>query len=152
MASIRVPQQAESLLCYCSANSSIKDKNIIFDTYAQLTAFAAAAGFYAVEKHGRELPKLVEFLEQPNPIELEIFINRELFTPLTSIAIAHTKSIEILSDQPAFCKLIERYATAGFILLKEMLHENGSPNFVTGLARLLEEAAEEDLVTTSEFI
>lgn len=152
MATIRVPEQAQSLLVYCRAYSSVKDNKTVFDTYAQFTTFAASMGYYYVEKYGRDLPQLPEFLKNPNPIELDIFINRGLFTPLTSIAIAHTGSTEILSDHDVFCRLIERYATVGFIAQEELLEESGSPNFATSLARLLQEAAEEELGAISDFI
>ena len=131
MARVRVPLNAESLLTFM-----IKDvrpsPEALFPTYANLIVFAASVGFDA-----KKFDRAPSFMKaNPEPIDVEVFRNRGLYSFLQMLTIAHEEGHDTTSNDDRMAEVIEGYASAGFGIMKKWYDETGGsdPVFVQKLA------------------
>jgi len=93
-----------------------------FETYADVTIFAAAYG----GKHQRYIPITTGISQDPAPISLEIFLSRGYESALKLIAITYSQDTALLSPydvqaQAQRIRLIEGLANGGLELLEDEL-------------------------------
>lgn len=140
MARVRVPLSAEPLLTFM-----VKDlrpsPEAFFPTYANMIVFAASVGFDA-----KKFDRAPSFLKSnPEPIDVEVFRNRGLYSFLQMLTIAHEEGHEAASNDDRLATVLEGYASAGFGIMKHWYEETGGsdPVFVQKLAgEILQRSAE----------
>ncbi|MBE9223695.1 DNA phosphorothioation-associated protein 4 [Cyanobacterium stanieri LEGE 03274] len=92
----------------------------VFDTYADVMAFAAAVG----KKYDYRLP-LETIAQEPNPISYDIFISRGYDLLVDVLTIMTMGNLDFLSDenssQERRITLFEQYANGGLSYLQEQL-------------------------------
>jgi dnd system-associated protein 4 len=134
MATIQIPESAETFLNYCKPWASARD-DACFSNYAEMVLFAASLGYKISNGQRRKPP--INFLKQPNPIDLMVFKNQGLFPAMLLICLATTKSHAIARQEERIVELIESFADAGFKELSEILRESTPADFIFSLARLV---------------
>lgn len=110
MPSIRIPRSAEPLLPLCRKHEEPWD-NACFDTYADLIIFAASFGFQSLA--GRKPDEPQAYLKHPNPIDLAVFKNQQLFPSILLMALAAEGDSGIVRDEEDMCRLVEGYVCVG---------------------------------------
>jgi len=123
MTDIRIPKEAAPLLPYCRPSLNSRS-NACFDTYADFIIFVASYGFYKTGKDGNQA--VSEFLDQPYPVDIDIFKNRNLFPQILFLGISLTGSHKIVTDEERLARMIENYAFQGCRELNELLKKNYS--------------------------
>jgi hypothetical protein len=112
----------------------------IFDSYAEATTFAASLG-YSICGTARPSPVL-ETLMTPNPIDLQIFKNGNLYPQLLHLCLVVTKDTSIVRDENKICGIIEDYADIGFQKMLKILEEYKEEGFTVELSNELLNAQE----------
>jgi dnd system-associated protein 4 len=141
MARIRIPIEAQPLLRFCDRNEPHED-NACFSTNADMVIFAAGYGFHRL---GKQPPSgCSAFLSSPEPIDLDVFRNRQLFPLILLLGMTVAGNYEIARQEERLATLMENYAAAGFAALAKKLENSTPQEFHIDMARLLEEAAEDD--------
>ena len=118
MASIKIPQTAEPILCFC-ATSKDSGPYEIFQTYAEAITFAAALGYYLL--NGVKPGKVTKPLESIEPIHLDVFRNQDMLPVLLAIGLASDNNHAIAKDESRLCAIIEGYAQEGFLHMAKLL-------------------------------
>lgn len=111
MATIRIPEAAESLLSFCRTSAS--DGPHIWETYADMIAFLAAYAY----GHGEPTSPKPRFGRGGNPIDLGVFRSRGLYPLLLTLAIAEKRDWLVAKGSDEVAAITERYAEAGARLL-----------------------------------
>jgi len=109
MPAIRFPSSALPLLALCKGHG----ENYIFRTYADFINLMVAYGFHLHDKQGQKIPNKPTFVDSPNPINLEVFENRGLYSLFIMLALAYDDSRQVAEDEEQLTSLIERYAYLG---------------------------------------
>jgi hypothetical protein len=117
MATIRFPASAVPLLPLCKGHGG----NYIFRTYADFVGFVAAYGFHLSTDEGFRAKHKPRFVDTPNPIDLEVFENRNLYSNLLIMALAHPEGLKRAEDESAIAEAIENYAAIGAEVLADNL-------------------------------
>lgn len=117
MPTIRLPKSAEPLLQFCRRSADPSD-NACFETFADLTVFAAACGFHRL--HGRQPAEPKDYLTGTSPIDLGIFKDRGLFPNLLLIGLGSEGKPDIARDEERLCRVVEAFADVG---CKYLAHE-----------------------------
>ena len=118
MASIKIPQAAEPLLCFC-ATSKDSGPYEIFETYAEATTFAAALGYHLL--NGVKPGRVTSFHASTEPVPLDVFRNNNMLPVLLAIGLAVDNSHAIAKDESRLCAIIEGYAQEGFLHMAKLL-------------------------------
>jgi hypothetical protein len=79
-----------------------------------MLTFAICFGYYLSETQGVRVPEKVEFLKNPNPIDMRIFRTNELYPQLLTIGLAVSESHVVAINEQSLAELVERYASVGF--------------------------------------
>jgi hypothetical protein len=109
MPAIRFPSSAVPLLPLCKGHG----ENYIFRTYADFINLMVAYGFHLHSEQGQKIPNKPTFVDNPNPINLEVFENRGLYSTFVMLALAYDDSRQVAEDEEQLTSLIERYAYLG---------------------------------------
>lgn len=109
MPAIRFPASAVPLLPLCKGHGD----SCVFRTYADLIAFLSAYGFQLVVHEGQKLITKPDFVTAPNPIDLDVFENRNLYSNLLIIALAQPEGLALAEDDLRISNMIEAYAATG---------------------------------------
>ena len=145
MATIRVPQEAQSLLSLCRKHTCGPTETPgppCFETYADLLVFAAACGFHEIK--GKAPNRKSKFLDSPNPIDLQIFKNDRRFPQILLIALATSRDQNVVRDEETICRLIEDFAAVGcFHINRTLSAKPGSPPHLV-IANLLVGSSEKE--------
>ena len=128
MSQIRMPANAEKLLPFCRPWPH-RTENTCFDSYAQMITFASGVGYSKLT--GRRAPECKKFLDQPHPIDIEIFKNLQ--------TIAVTKKHQSTKDDKLICGLAENYAAVGFEHMIVLLDGSSMEEFPVEVARMIVE-------------
>lgn len=72
-----------------------------------------AYGFHLHSEQGQKIPNKPTFVDNPNPINLEVFENRGLYSTFVMLALAYDDSRQVAEDEEQLTSLIERYAYLG---------------------------------------
>jgi hypothetical protein len=126
---IRFPAPAVPLLPLCKGHG----EGFVFRTYADLIGFLAAYGFTLSADEGEALPAKIEFTNNPNPIELDIFSNRGLYSNFLMIAMRYESWRGYSEDDDMLCKLIEKHVAVGAIHLTRQMGELVDPLILANL-------------------
>lgn len=111
MASIRIPESAESLLPFCRTSGTTGPH--VWETYADMISFLAP---YAYGKG--EVPATnPRFMKAGNPIDLGVFRSRGLYPVLLTLAIVERRDWLVAKAPDEIAAVAERYADAGAKLL-----------------------------------
>lgn len=137
MSQIRIPANAERLLPFCRPWHH-RNENTCFDSYAQMITFASGVGYSKLA--GQRPPECKKFLDQPHPIDIEIFKNLQLLPVLLLLTIAVTKKHQSTKDDKLICGLAENYADAGLERMVALLDGSSTEEFPIEMARLIVEA------------
>jgi hypothetical protein len=121
MPAIRFPSSAVPLLPLCKGHG----ENAIFRTYADLIGFLAAYGYKLCADLSWRAEPAPELSNKINPIDLDVFQNREILSSFTMIQIAQGASIEGAADEGALCEKIESYASLGAEHLSAAMNRGG---------------------------
>ena len=119
----------------------------IFQTYADITIFAAAIGM----RHCKKIPLQEISQSEPAPISMEVFISRGYEWVINLIAIAHTGDTTILATDNSEMEaqritILEEYANGGLAKLREELR--GAVDYTERLLLIL--SSERFPLTTTE--
>jgi hypothetical protein len=109
MPAIRFPASAIPLLHLCKGHG----ENYIFRTYADFINLTVAYGFHIHTEQGQKIPNKPTFVDSPNPVNLEVFENRGLYSLFIMLALAYDDSRQVAEDEEQLTNLIERYAYLG---------------------------------------
>ena len=142
MSHIRVPRSAQATLPFCRPWHD-RQGSVCFDSYADMVVFAAGLGF---SKVGKSRPQGVsDFLDQPNPISIDVFKNLNLYPILLLLSFAVIENSQIARDEKRICGILEDYAEVGFLALKKLLSETTAQEFHIELGRLIVETSKRGL-------
>ena len=136
MSQIRMPANAEKLLPFCRPWPH-RTENTCFDSYAQMITFASGVGYSKLT--GRRAPECKKFLDQPHPIDIEIFKNLQLLPVLLLLTIAVTKKHQSTKDDKLICGLADNYAAVGFEHMIVLLDGSSMEEFPVEVARMIVE-------------
>jgi hypothetical protein len=136
MSQIRIPANAERLLPFCRPWHH-RTENTCFDSYAQMITFASGVGYSKLT--GPRAPECKKFLDQPHPIDVEIFRNLQLFPVLLLLTIAVTGKHQSSRDDKLVCGLAENYAAVGFEHMIALLDGSSAEEFPIEVARMIVE-------------
>ena len=136
MALIHIPKSAEQLLPYCKPYQN-RLQNACFETYAELMIFTAGYGFHKIVSSGKQ--PVLEFIDQPYPIDMDIFKNLNLFPFIIFLGIALTGGREIIKQEESLARIIENYADAGCRELNILLKKSIQESFHLDLATIIQE-------------
>jgi hypothetical protein len=109
MPAIRFPASAVPLLHLCKGHG----ESCVFRTYADLIAFLSAYGFHLVVHEGQKLITKPAFVTVPNPIDLDVFENRNLYSNLLIIALAQPDGLALAENDIMIVNMTELYAATG---------------------------------------
>lgn len=109
MPAIRFPASAVPLLPLCKGHG----EHYIFRTYADFINLMVAYGFHLHSDQGQKIPSKPTFVDSPNPISLEVFENRGLYSLFIMVALTYDDSRQVAEDEEQLTNLIERYAYLG---------------------------------------
>jgi hypothetical protein len=150
MAQIRIPEAASAMLVFCEPwldrpeNSFLSKENVCFKTYADLVVFATGYGFHL---HGKTQPgRCSGFLSAPTPIDISVFKSQQLLPLILLLGMTVKNSYQVAREEDQLAKLVEDYAALGFTHLAKKLAASTAPSFYLDLARLLSDAAKDDLI------
>jgi len=113
MPAIRFPASAIPLLPLCKGHG----ETYIFRTYADFINLMVAYGFHLHTEKGQKIPNKPTFVDSPNPINLEVFENRGLYSLFIMVSLAYDDSRQVAEDEEQLTSLIERYAYLGALHL-----------------------------------
>jgi len=123
MSQIRIPSSGNTFLQFCRPWPESREL-VFFETYADLMVFATGIGFQKIGQSS--VSTCSGFLDQPNPISLDVFKSLQTYSILLLVGLAVTNDHRIARDEKRLCGFIEDYAASGFLEMKRML-ENTTP-------------------------
>jgi hypothetical protein len=142
MSSVRISTAAEPVLHFSRTHGN-SVKHPIFDSNAAAVVFAASLGYNLM---GRARPSPVpDTLITPNPVDLQIFKNGNLFPQILLIVLTVTKDTSIVRDEEKICGIIEDYAHVGFVELANIYDEYKEDNFVIEVSKRMLESLEDKI-------
>lgn len=139
MSQVRISIFAEDVLRF-ARNHRESVQYPIFDSFADATTFAASLG-YSLCGSSRPDPVL-DTLKTPNPIDLQVFKNGNLYPQLLHLCLVVTKDTNIVRDETKICGIIEDFANVGFKQMAQILADYGEELFSRELSKALLDSQE----------